>query len=67
MSDDFGLRDYLAARFDAIDERLAGMDRRFDRIEQAGPKAGAYGAIGTALGGAIVAVLAYFGVKPEGR
>ena len=44
----------------------APIERRLERIEQAGPKAGAYGAVGTAVGGAIVAIMAYFGVGPNG-
>ena len=60
----YGIRDYLASEFTHLDKRLTAIEGRLDRIEQAGPRAGAYGAVGTALGGAVVAVLAYLGVRP---
>ena len=56
--DEYNLRDFLEAKFSDI-------ERRLDRIEEQGPRAGVYGAAGTAIGGAIVAVLSYFGLKPQ--
>ena len=56
--DEYNLRDFLEAKFSDI-------ERRLDRIEGQGPRAGAYGAVGTAIGGAVVAVLGYFGFRPQ--
>lgn len=64
-SDPYGIRDYLEARFDAIEGRFRDLDRRLGRIEDAGPRAGAYGAVGTAIGAAIVAVAQYLGIGQQ--
>lgn len=67
MSNDFGLRDYLEAKFDGIDQRFDAQDDRLDLIEKAGPRAGAFGAAGTFLGAALIFVLQAFGVKPPNQ
>lgn len=55
-NDDYGLRDYLDIRFSHIEQRL-------DRIEGAGPRAGMWGGIGTAIGAAVVFVISFFSPK----
>lgn len=54
----YGLRDYLDLRFGNI-------ERRLDRIEGAGPRAGAYGAIGTVIGAIFVTIASYLGIGPK--
>ena len=42
-------------------------DRRLERIEAVGPRAATWGALGTFVGGLIVAVAAFFGVGSQGQ
>lgn len=54
----YTLRDYLDLRFSSIEKRL-------DRIENAGPQAGAYGAVGTLIGAVFVTIASFLGIGPK--
>lgn len=45
--------------------RLATLEERTGKVERAAPRAGVWGAAGMVLGGLVISVLSYFGVKPQ--
>lgn len=67
MSNDFGLRDYLEAKFQGVDDKFDAQNKRLERIENAGPRAGAFGAAGTFVGALVVIIASALGVKPPGQ
>lgn len=67
MANEFGLRDYLEAKFDGIDQRFDAQDDRLDLIEKAGPRAGAFGAAGTFVGALVVIIASALGIKPPSQ
>jgi hypothetical protein len=67
------LRWHLDDKFDGVEKRLdalgAAHQRHLDEHSNVRAeddrRAAKWGGIGTAIGGAIVAILAYFGVRPQ--
>ena len=48
-----------------VDNRLARVETRLEAIEKKGPTAASWGAAGTFLGGVIVAIASFLGIKPN--
>ena len=69
MPPDFNLRDYLDARFLAIDDRFQrledGQETHRKEHREDGRQLVVGGSAGGVIGGVVVAILAYFGVRPQ--